>query len=299
MTLGRSFARGAAAARDAVAPGSRLRRPLRDVRERSEMTLRRATAGSRMLPTIIVIGAQKGGTTSLHEYLADHPAVGSSAIKEVQYFSHNSYRGLDWYRAHFPRIGEYPHAIESSPYYLFHPCAPARVRATVPDARLIAVLRDPVDRARSHHNHQFEQGFEQLDFATALAREPERLAGEEEKIVADPRYQSFAHQHYSYAARGFYAGQLERWYALFGADQILVVASEDLFADPRATVHRVQSWLGLFEHTPSELAARGSRAYKPAGDAMRAELGARFRDDSARLAELTGVTLPWAPAAGS
>jgi hypothetical protein len=162
--------------------------------------------------------------------------------------------------------------------------------------KLIVLLRDPLARAHSHHNHQTDQGFETLDFATAVTREDERLAGEEHRIVADPHYRSFAHQHHSYVARGMYAAQLERWYGRFDAEQILVVASEDLFADPEATVHRIQGWLGLAPHTPSTLAARGSRTYGGSLDEqIGADLRSRFAPDTARLRELTGTQLPWAP----
>jgi hypothetical protein len=285
--------------RDAAAPGSAVRRPLGRLRRGSARGYRRATASRRMLPTILIIGAQKGGTTSLHEYLAEHPDVGPSAIKEIQYFSNNSFRSLTWYRAHFPREGVFPHALESSPYYLFHPCAPVRVRAVLPDIKLIVLLRDPVERAHSHHNMERAEGREPLDFPTAVAREDQRLAGEEERLRSDPGYLSFAYQNQSYVARGMYAKQLERWYEHFRREQILVLASDDLFADPEGTLHRVQDWLGLSHHAPATLAPRGVRVYGSSIDAgLRAELRGRFAPDSARLPELTGLELPWGSAVG-
>jgi len=244
-----------------------------------------------MLPTFLIIGAQKCGTTSLHEYLAEHPQVGRPSTKEIQYFTHNSYRPPAWYRAHFPRAGEFAHTFESTPYTLFHPACPGRVRALLPDVKLIVLLRDPVDRALSHYNHQVAGSFEALDFQTALAREGERLQGEEQRLRDDPRYRSFAYQHYSYVARGMYARQLGRWYALYDAEQLLVLRSEDLFADPPGTLHRIQAWLGLGEHTPSTLTARGARRYPPMDPGTRAQLRARFEQDAAELRALTGVEL--------
>ncbi len=288
------LARTAAVIREAVAPGSALRRPLGEVRRGSVMAYRHATSFERMLPTFLVIGAQKGGTTSVHEYLAEHPEVGRPATKEIHYFTHNSYRPLAWYRAHFPRVGQFTHTFESTPYTLFHPACPERVRAALPDAKLIVLLRNPVARAHSHFNHQVATGCEQLDFATAVAREDERLAGEEERVRTDPRYCSFAHQHYSYVARGMYARQLERWYAHFPAEQLLVLASEGLFADPARTLHRMQAWLGLCEHTPSMVMAHNARTYASMDPGVRAELHERFAEDSGQLRELTGVELPWA-----
>jgi hypothetical protein len=279
--------------RQAVDPSSVLRRSLSDARHRSRIAYRRASQAARALPTFLIIGTQKGGTTSLHEYLDEHPQIGSATLKEVQYFSLNFHRPLDWYQAHFPRDGEYTHVVESSPYYLFHPSCPDRVRATLPDVKLIVLLRDPVARAHSHHNHEVALGFETLDFRAALDREPERLAGEADRLLADNRYRSFAHQHHSYVARGMYAAQLDRWLERFPREQMLILPSEDLFGDPAATVHRVQAWLGLPEHTPASLAAANARSYKPMESEMREELGRRFRADSARLPELTGVQFPW------
>lgn len=283
------LARTAHEVREALCARVAGRRPLREARQGSAMAYRRATSHERMLPTFLVIGAQKCGTTSLHEYLAEHPQVGRPSTKEIQYFTHNSYRPLAWYRAHFPRAGQSAHAFESTPYMVFHPACPARVRAVLPDAKLIVLLRDPVDRALSHYNHQVQASFEKLDFETALAREGERLDGEEERLRNDPRYRSFTHQHYSYVGRGMYARQLERWYALFDAEQLLVLRSEDLFADPAGTLHRVHAWLGLCEHTPSMLTARGARSYPPMDPVMRAKLRACFEQDAAALRGLTGV----------
>ena len=280
--------------RQAVDPGSPVRRSLSEARHRSRIAYRRRAGPARALPTFLIIGTQKGGTTSLHEYLEQHPNIGSGTIKEVQYFSVNFHRPLDWYRAHFPRQGEHTHVVESSPYYLFHPCCPDRTRATLPEVKLIVLLRDPVSRAHSHHNHEVALGFETLDFATALKREPERLAGEEGRLLADPRYRSFAHQHHSYIARGMYARQLERWLERFPREQMLILASEDLFADPAGTVHRVQAWLDLPEHTPTVLRAANARTYESMEPDTREELSRRFRADSVRLHDLNGVRLPWA-----
>ena len=123
--------------------------------------LRRRTSRLRILPRYLIIGAQKSGTTTLYEYLNQHPAVARSFIQEVHFFDLNFARGLEWYRAHFPTYlrREYVRSRrrmelitgEASAYYLFHPLVCARVRETLPDVRLIVVLRDPVERAWAHY----------------------------------------------------------------------------------------------------------------------------------------------------
>jgi hypothetical protein len=247
-----------------------------------------------MLPTFLIIGTQKGGTTSLYELLAEHPDVGRASLKEVHYFDHHYGRPLTWYQAHFPRRGTAKHTGEASPYYMYHPVCAERVHAALPDVKLIVLLRDPVDRAHSHHNHERALGFEELDFVTAIAQESDRLAGEEQRLAREPDYQSFAHQHYSYLARGLYAEQLKRWYDRFSPDQILALASEDFFTDPQATLHRVQTWLELSTHTPATLTARNARSYDPMEPELRARLASYFRDDIAQLPRLTSTEFPWA-----
>ena len=246
-----------------------------------------------MEPTFLIIGAQKAGTTSLHEYLGEHPDVGMPTKKEVHYYDHAPRRSAGWYRSHFPLRGGCHHTGEATPFYLFHPAVPARVRAGLPDVRLIVLLRDPVERAYSQHNYEVALGFEELGFAEAIAREPERLAADDERWRAEPGFRSYAHEHHAYVARGLYAQQLENWYAEFPRDQMFVMASEKLFVEPAESLHEVQRWLGLGEHTPAELTARNAGSYAPIDPALREELKARFAEDEARLRDLVAIDLPW------
>ena len=146
-----------------------------------------------------VLGTQRGGTTSLYRWLAGHPQVQSPLDKEIQFFSVEWSRGIDWYRCHFGPTGDGRLNFEASPYYLYHPCAPARAASVLPKAKLVALLRDPVSRAWSHYHHNLRLGLESLTFADAIAAEPERLAGEAERLQADPTAVSFAHRHHSYS----------------------------------------------------------------------------------------------------
>lgn len=269
------------------------RRQLGRARRSGEHALRRASAGSRPLPGFLIVGAQKAGTTSLLDLLCQHPAVAAPVRKEVHFFDHEFARGPDWYRAHFPRARAATVSGEATPYYLFHPLAPGRAAEVVPEARLIVLLRDPIDRAFSQHNHERVLGFEQLDFDAALAAEAARLAGEEERLVAEPGYRSFGHQHHSYLARGRYAGQLERWLECFPRERILVLSAEELFADPVATVAEAQDFLGLERLAPADTAAKNARSYAPIEPATRERLRAEFAADNARLYELVGREFGW------
>ena len=254
----------------------------------------RATALARPLPDYLIIGAQKGGTTSLQFYLNQHPSVRRPTRKELHYFTLHADRSPGWYRAHFPLRANGTISGDATPYYLFHPAVPARAHAVVPKARLIVLLRDPVKRAHSHYNHEVALGHEDLPFEDALAAEEERLAGEAEKLAADPAARSHAHQHHSYVARGRYAEQLERWLEHYPREQLLVLISEELFRDPVGKTLEAQRFLGVPERPPAKLQARNVRPYTtPLEPALRERLAAGFADDDRRLARLLGRELPW------
>ncbi len=209
------------------------------------------TATLRGLPSLLVIGAQKGGTTSLFNYLVQHPDVLPPLRKEVHYFDFNYGRGIQWYRANFPyshRLRRGSLTLDASPYYLVHPLVPERAAQLLPGVKLVALLRNPVDRALSHYHHEVRGGRESLSFAEAIAKEPERLAGEEERLRNDPDYYSFNHHRYSYTRRGLYIEQLRRWIQYFPRSQLLVLQSERLFRNPGAATAAVHDFLGLRRH---------------------------------------------------
>ena len=270
------------------------RRQIGRVRRSGEHILRQASAADRPLPDFLIIGAQKAGTTSLHAYLSEHSRVPVPTKKEVHFFDHEFHRGTGWYRAHFQREKSgRTLSGEATPYYLFHPLVPERVAEVLPECKLIVLLRDPVDRAFSHHNHECALGFEDLDFEEAIVAEPQRLAGEEERLVRELRYRSFAHQHHSYLSRGRYAEQLERWLEYFGRERLLVLSAEDLFTEPGKIVGEAQEFLGLAAETPADLSAKNARTYAPIGEQARADLQAIFEPHNRRLYELVGRDFDW------
>lgn len=254
-------------------------------------------------PDFLIIGAQKGGTTSLYEYLVQHPAVAAARRKEIQYFSEQYARGPAWYRRHFPRLGvrdpgrwvgrQRVLTGEATPYYLFHPHAPRRVREMLPRVRLIAMLRNPIDRAYSHHRYHTRLGDETLSFEDAIEAEPARLAGELQRMLDDELYVSDAHRNFSYLARGAYAEQLERWLALFPREQLMVLSSEDFFRDPPTHYREVLRFLGLEEHELADYQAANVGSYEAMAPETRARLAAHFREPNRRLQALLGRDFGW------
>ncbi|TMK89614.1 MAG: sulfotransferase domain-containing protein [Actinobacteria bacterium] len=282
------------ASKDTANAGRGLPRSVRRPMAAARLFLRRPTASLRATPDFLIVGAQRAGTTSLYRYLAEHPAVAPPIRKEIQYFSLHHGRGDQWYRSHFPVAGRDRRTFEATPYYLLHPAAPARAAATVPEAKVIALVRDPVARAFSQWQHNASRGLEHLGFEAALDAEPERLAGEEERLVADATYRSDAHRLWSYMARGRYSDQLERWLAHYPRERILVLRSEDLYEQPASTYARSLEFLGLpaidLEAYP-RYTRRPSTAHMT--DGARHRLAVYFRPHNERLAALLGENVWW------
>jgi Sulfotransferase family len=269
------------------------------------LTAGRPTYRMRMLPSFLIVGAERCGTTSMFYALAQHPAVFSSALprKEVHYFDHKYHLGAAWYRCHFPliprarlaarRAGN-PVAFEGTPNYMFHPLAPARIHRELPDMRLLVMVRDPVERAYSAYTHQVGFGYETEPFERAVFElEDVRLQGEEERLIADPSYVSFNHCHYTYRARGYYADQLERLERLFGRDQIHVVDVGDFFTSPEPVYQQVLDFLHLPQRGLPVFKRQNGRPRSPMPASLRAALEEHFRPHDERLATWLGYEPSW------
>jgi hypothetical protein len=267
-----------------------------------------ATADLRPGPDLLVVGAKRGGTTSLWRYLSEHPGFlptfpKAQQIKGTYFFDEEWHRGTRWYRSHFPteatrrlqarRLGHPVVAFEASPYYLFHPLAPARARQVVPDALVVAVLRDPVERAFSHWKER-RNHTEDLGFAQALAAEEDRTRGEEARLVAEPQAVSMAHRHQTYVAQGCYAPMLERWFGAYGRDRVLVAASEELYGDPQGFCDLVTDRLGLPRHPLASVAPWNAEPSADMEPAVRAALTERLTPHVLATEALLGRSLPWA-----
>jgi hypothetical protein len=267
----------------------------------------RITAPARMTPSFLITGGQRCGTTSLYRALAAHPVVLKAVLhKGVHYFDTSYPRGMSWYRGHFPmqrradkierRYGVPAQTFESAPYYMYHPQAVARIARDLPGAKLIVLVRDPVERAYSQHAHEVARGFErERDFGNVIALEPARLHRQEEKLTHDPAYYSFAHQHHAYRARGEYARYLSVMAQHVGRERIHVVESERFFSDPAATYDEVLEFLGLPTHLGRPPFARHNARPRPNGmdPGLREELSAYYAPHDEALANWLGRVPVW------
>jgi len=220
-----------------------------------------------------------------------------TAWKECNFLTRNTRLALG-YRAFFPPRAELgPRGIkvvgESTPYYLFPPAAPRRAAALLSPLRATALLRDPVERAWSHYRHNVRLGIEPLSFEDALAAEPARIGGELDRVARGRLARSDALRHFSYAARGRYAEQLERWFAALGRDRVLVLLSDELFVGPEAAMVRIARFLSVENDFPGEFPARnlGDDVEIPAS--VRDRLRESFEGPNRTLAAQLGTELPW------
>lgn len=215
--------------------------------------LKTITGIVKILPDFLIIGCAKGGTTSLYYYLIQHSNIASASGKELWFFDTNFKRGLIWYRSNFPTVFfKYYEKIihhqkiitgEASTNYIFHPLAAKRTYSVLPDAKIILLLRNPIDRAYSSWAMHVRRGTEKLSFEEAIKQEEERIAGEEQKILENEYYDSFKLMHYSYLKRGIYIEQIKKWMKLFPKNRFLIIKTEDFKLNTKKTMSEIFDFL--------------------------------------------------------
>ncbi len=267
-----------------------------------QFLFRRATQHFRSLPQFIVIGAQKAGTTSLQYYLSQHPHIVPGFRKGIHFFDgglhpdvvDNFKKGVGWYRAHFPlkkELGSDRITGEASPLYIYNPVAAARIHAVVPEVKLIAVLRNPADRAISQYYHEERKQGTGEEILKRFNDEDEILG----RALNEADYKSFAFLHRSYRSRGLYCQQLERYLKLFSRDQLLVVNSEVFFENPTETLRRIFSYLKIDNDfivpdiTPKNTASNSGKV----SPEVSAYLREYFRPHNEALYDLIGEKFNW------
>jgi hypothetical protein len=262
------------------------------------------TAGMRAEPTFLMVGAQRCGTTSLFRALLSHPNVLRPIMhKGVNYFDVSSNKSWNWYLGHFPlkanarRKAAPGHAsagiFEASGFYMFHPHAPARIAQALPNVKIVAMVRDPVERAYSAYKHESARGFETETFERALELEDSRVDPELARMLADPSYQSNVYRHQAYRRRGHYAEQLDEFTALLGPGSVHVVESERFFTEPEAEYTRLLEFLDLPALMPSSFDQYNARPSSPLGAGLHFELRAHFKPHDDALEKFLGRPATW------
>jgi hypothetical protein len=262
------------------------------------------SAPLRIEPSFMVVGGQRCGTTTIFKALSEHPQILRPIVeKGTDYYTLYSDRGMAWYRGQYPlrgsasrRTGSFgpPAAFEACTYYLFHPFAMERIARDYPNLKLVAMLRDPVERAYSAYKHEYARGFDtEPNFMRALELEDERLAGEVDKMAVDPTYESFSHRHHAYRRRGQFAEQLDRVFQFFSREQVHIMDSEAFFADPAGEYGQLVEFLGLGDRQPGRIMRHNGRPSSPMPADARSFLSSHYREHDARLADLLGRQPHW------
>lgn len=278
--------------------------PVRKSGRKVAMGVGRLSAGLRAEPTFMMVGGQRCGTTSLFRALMSHPNIMRPVMhKGVNYFDVAHEKSWEWYLGHFPlkanakRRAAPGHdsaaVFEASGYYMFHPHAPRRIAAALPNVQIVAMVRDPVERAYSAYKHEFARGFESESFEKALELEDARIEPELARMLADESYQSGTYRHQAYRRRGHYAEQLQKFADLLGPDRVHVVESERFFSEPESEYTKLLEFLGQPIVMPKSFDQFNARPGSPLSDELQAELRAHFAPHNAALAEFLGRPPSW------
>ena len=261
------------------------------------------TSPLRGLPDFVIIGAMKSGTTSLYDFLIKNPAIASASKKELHYFSLQHNFGKLWYCSNFPsnlsrhyfykKTNQKLLSGEASPTYLFYPEVPGRMREILPDAKLIVILRNPVDRAHSHYHHSLRQNRETLSFEKVIKLEEERLAGVRERLIRDPFSCDNHYHHYSYLRKGIYADQLENWFRHYNRKQFLILTTDDLRKNPQQTLDQIFDFLEVSSFQAKNLKNRNVGSYKEMNKGTRKFLIEYFKPHNERLSKLLQRSFDW------
>lgn len=245
-------------------------------------------------PDFIIIGAQKGGTSSLFYYLSQHSQLNLPKTKEIHFFDNNYHLGIDWYQNQFPsQFINRRNTGEASPYYLFHPHVPGRISKCCQKTKFIVMLRNPVDRAYSHFMMQKKRKIEPLTFEEAIKVESSRISEEVRELLIKPNYKSIGHQQLSYLSRGNYYTQLKKWFEYFPMQQFLFIKSETFFADPISELSKVYSFLDIKQETSVNLNPQNTNEYKLMDQETRTYLNNYFVTENKQLAQLIGNEFSW------
>ncbi|MGH3357962.1 MAG: sulfotransferase domain-containing protein, partial [Nocardioidaceae bacterium] len=241
---------------------------------------------------------------SVFRALRQHPAsAGPIGRKGVHYFDVEYQRGPNWYLGHFPlqsSVSRQAHRAgcpvvvgEASPFYMAHPLAGRRIGADLPEVKVVALLRDPIERAYSAHAHELARGHETEDFETAIACEPNRLAGEADRMIAEPGYRSHAMRHHAYLFRGHYVDQLRALEQYIDRERILVLDSHRYFEEPDGEFGRLLEFLGLPATDDVIHDRHNMRPRLPLSGAVHGRLVDHFAPYDAALADWLGWEPSW------
>ena len=257
------------------------------------------TSTWRVLPDFIIIGTVRSGSTSLYYNICSHPSILPASYDEIGFFDSNYHLGMNWYRSMFPlksdmeRIrSETKYALtgEDTPFYFWKIDAANRIRKILPKIKLIAILRNPVQRAYSNYYLGVREGTEKLTFEEAVRKELDTLP--ENKILAENIFK-FCNVRRSYIAKSLYVYQMKIWFERFSKNRLFVISTEEMSKSPAHTMNQAYEFLGLPKYENTFFEKRKKASYEKMGDNIRKELEEFFKPHNEELFKLIGKSFDW------
>ena len=259
------------------------------------------TSSSRALPNFIIIGAVRCGTTSLYQNICEHPNVISAKQDEIGFFDSNFHLGLNWYKSFFPKNDELKKLKEEkgvgitgedTPFYLWNELVCDRILKTVPDCKLIIILRNPVNRAYSNYQLSIRNGKENLSFKEVIDIEKKQLANDGIYLDNKINLGKFKHPR-SNLIKGWYYEQVKMWIEKFPQNQILVISTEELENKPQETMDIVFNFLKLPKYKMKQFQKLKFVKYQNMNYETKKELLKYFEPKNERLFSLINKEFNW------
>tara|TARA_Y100000590_G_scaffold466289_1_gene641137 strand:- start:3582 stop:4517 length:936 start_codon:yes stop_codon:yes gene_type:complete len=252
-----------------------------------------------LLPDFLICGTPRSGSTSLYEGLLEHPNVYRAKTKEVSYFDVNTHRGINWYKYNFPskleKFFKKNRMItgEATPFYLIHPHVPARIAKTIPNVKIILILRNPIDRAYSHYSSAVKNNNENLTFEESLQNENSRIANEKEKLLADPNHNSANYYKWSYFEQGIYYNFIIEWMKYFPKENFYITSYEEFFKNPKENFNDLFNFLGISNFNFENYVRYNRIDYSSMKDETRENLKEFYKPYNEKLYKLIGKNFNW------
>ena len=252
------------------------------------------TASSRVLPNFIIIGTVRSGSTSLYYNICEHPAVLSAAYDEIGFFDSNFHLGINWYRSMFPTQKEmekvrkhtnFAITGEDTPFYFWKKEAAERIFEIIPHSKLIAIFRNPVDRAYSNYNLGIRKKTEELSFEDAI--------DEEMNFMKNHTFRESVDRRRSYLSKGLYANQFKIWRNVFSENQIHAISMEEMEKYPEETLLKVFRFLGIPDYSIKNPQKQKSARYEKMRSKTRERLLDYYRPHNEKFFQMIQREFGW------
>ncbi len=252
------------------------------------------TASTRVLPDFIIIGTVRSGTTSLYYNICEHPSVLPAAYDEIGFFDSNYHLGIKWYQSMFPKQKQmeeikkntgFAVTGEDTPFYFWKKEAIDRIFQYLPNVKIIAIFRNPIDRAFSNYNLGVRMKTEKSTF--------EETIDEEIKFLEKNSFREAIDRKRSYVTKGIYENQIQNWLKIFPNKQIHMISTEEMEKKPIETLQKVFKFLDIPDYRITNPQKQKSADYKKMDFKTRQKLLEFYRPHNERFFDIIKQRFDW------